>query len=318
MASKDAGEAALRIAGDGSVPEADRAALMEVLGQVGEQRSVPKLLETLEKSGSSRLQGAALNALQRFSEPRVAVALLEVYSRLSKELRSRAATALCTRPTWAAALLDAVEAGRITQNEVGFEQLRQIAGLKDAELTRRVERRWGKVQAESTDDKRNAINQFRLVLKPSGAAGREGKGDLAAGKKLFQQSCGVCHRLFGEGNEIGPDLSGADRKNTELMLLSIVDPSAYIRPEYVSYEVVTQDDQSVSGLMVESTPAAVTILDRNNQRQVFARDRVRKINESKLSLMPEGLLEAMTPQQVMDLFSYLQSEAGNGPHAGQK
>jgi len=61
-----------------------------------------------------------------------------------------------------------------------------------------------------------------------------------------------------------------------------------------------------------------TILDRNNQRQVFARDRVRKINESKLSLMPEGLLEAMTPQQVMDLFSYLQSEAGNAPHAGQK
>ena len=64
---------------------------------------------------------------------------------------------------------------------------------------------------------------------------------------------------------------------------------------------------------MESTPAAVTIVDRNNQRHTLARDGIKDVHESKLSVMPEGLLEAMTPQQVMDLFSYLQSgEADKG------
>ena len=318
LGSAEAAAAALKMIDDASVAETDRAALMDVLGQVGEPRSVPKLLEILEKSRSGRLQSAALVALQRFSDLQVADGLLLAYPRLSKELRPRVAGALCSRAKWAAALVDAVEAGRIAQTEVGFEQLRQIAGLKDAGLMKRIEKRWGRVEAESPEDKRNTINQLRLVLKPSGAAGREGKGDPAAGKAVFQQNCAVCHRLFGEGNQIGPDLTGADRKNSELMLLSIVDPSAYVRPEYVNYEVVTKDDQSVSGLIAESSPAAVTILDRNNQRQVFARDRILEIKESKLSLMPEGLLEAMKPQQVIDLFSYIQSGGPDRNQGAQK
>ena len=109
---------------------------------------------------------------------------------------------------------------------------------------------------------------------------------------------------------IGPDLTGADRKNTEGMLFDIVNPNAFIRPEYVSYEAITKDDQSLAGLMMESSPAAVTVLDRNNQRHVLARDQIKELNPSAVSLMPEGLLEALTPQQVMDLFAYLQ---GDGP-----
>ena len=80
--------------------------------------------------------------------------------------------------------------------------------------------------------------------------------------------------MFGEGNTLGPDLTGADRKNTEAMLLNIVNPSAYIRPEFVSYDALTKDDQTLSGLMAESSPASVTILDRNNQRHVLARDQI--------------------------------------------
>jgi putative heme-binding domain-containing protein len=173
-----------------------------------------------------------------------------------------------------------------------------------------VERRWGKIQAASDEEKQNALNRLRLVLTPSGAAGRSGKGDAAAGKGVFQQVCAVCHRLFGEGTIIGPDLTGADRKNTEVMLVSILNPSADIRPEYVSHDLTTKDDQSLAGLIVESSPAAVTVLDRNNQRHLIARDQIKTLNPSAVSLMPEGLLEALTPQQVMDLFAYLQ---GNGP-----
>ena len=63
---------------------------------------------------------------------------------------------------------------------------------------------------------------------------------------------------------------------------------------------------------MESSASSVTIRDRNNQRHVLARDQIKELNPSSVSLMPDGLLEAMTPQQVMDLFAYLQ---GNEPSA---
>ena len=298
--------------------ETDRAGLMEVLGQVGEQETVPALLAIVEKSKSPALQNAALSALQRFPEKSVAEAVVALYPRMHAALRQRARNALCTRPVWAMALLDAVDAARIPQGELSFDQVRQMVSLKDAALSNRVEQRWGKIQSASDEEKQNTLNRLRLVLNPSGAAGRSGKGEAAAGKIVFQQACAVCHRLFGEGTTIGPDLTGEDRKNTEVMLVNILTPSAYIRPEYISYDLATRDDQSLSGLVVESSPASVTVLDRTNQRHVLAREQIKELNPSAVSLMPEGLLEALTPQQVMDLFAYLQADGPAGSSAAGK
>ena len=310
LGNPQAAQLALKLVADENAAESERAACMEILGQVNAAESASVMLDIFERSRSTALRNAALSALQHFPDRLIADAIVGMYPRLNADLRQRARSALCSRPTWSAALLDAVDTGRIVQAELGFDQLRQIVSLKDAGLAQRVEKRWGKVEPASTAEKDNTINRLRLVLNPSGAAGRQAQRDLAAGKQVFQQTCGVCHRLFGEGNIIGPDLTGADRKNTEVMLLNTVNPSAYIRPEYVSYEAVTKDDQALSGLLVESSPAAVTILDRNNQRHVLARDQVQELTPSAVSLMPEGLLEALTPEQVMNLFGYLQ---GDGP-----
>ncbi len=293
---------------DVQTPEADRIGLIEILGQVGQTESVPGLLELLEKSPSEKLRAAALTALQRFPEARIARALLVIYPGLSTDLRARARSALCSRPAWAAALVGAVEAGRFDAKEVAFDQLRQMRELQDVELNQRIEKRWGKVGTEAPEEKRNFINELKLVLKPSGAAARTGKGNGEEGRKIFAQACGVCHKLFGEGNTLGPDLTSADRRNTDTLLANIVTPSAYIRPEYVGFEAVTKDDQTIAGLMVESTADAVTLLDRNNQRQVLVRSELKDLKEATHSLMPEGLLEALSPQQVMDLFTYLQGE----------
>jgi putative membrane-bound dehydrogenase-like protein len=308
LANPSALELALKTVSDERASESERAALAEILGQIREQASIPALLKIFEKSNSPALRNAALSALRHFPDRRVADAVVEMYSGLDSKLRQRAQNALCTRPTWAASLLDAVDAGKIARAELSFDQLRQLAALKDPTLDARLEKGWGRIQPASDEEKQNTVNRLRLVLNPSGAAGRTGKGDAAAGKLVFQQNCAVCHRLFGEGNTIGPDLTGADRKNTEGMLFNIVNPSAYIRPEYVGYDATTKDDESLAGLMVESSPAAVTILDRSNQRHVLARDQIKELNPSKVSLMPEGLLEALTPGQVMDLFAYLQGD----------
>ena len=92
------------------------------------------MLELFEKSPATPLGSAALLVLQHFSDSRVADAIVAMYPRLSVELRQRARSALCSRPTWSASLLDAVDEGRIAQTDLGFEQLRQIVALKDVAL----------------------------------------------------------------------------------------------------------------------------------------------------------------------------------------
>ncbi len=293
--------------------EAERAELIEVLGQTAGEECVPALLAAFRGSGSAKIRSAALSALQRFPAPDVAQVLIESYPRQGNEMRARIRQALCTRPAWARLLVDAVDAKRIEANEVSLEELRQMAALENAELTGRLEKRWGKVRSDSPEEKRNFINEVKLVLKPSGVAGRDAKGDPAEGKKIFTVTCATCHKLFGEGNTIGPDLTGSDRKNTDLLLQNVVNPSGYIRPEFVAYDAETKDDQNISGLMVESTASAVTLVDRNNERHILPRERINRLRESSLSLMPDGLLEALKPQQIMDLFSYLQS---NGVSSG--
>jgi putative heme-binding domain-containing protein len=143
-------------------------------------------------------------------------------------------------------------------------------------------------------------------LNPSGTTLRF-KGDPIEGKKLFTQVCATCHKLFGEGNTIGPELTGADRKNSEWLLSQIVDPSAFIRPEYVNHNVEMKDGRSLTGLIVEQSDSALTVLDAQNQRTVLNKADVKEVNASNTSLMPEGLLEPLAPQQVRDLFSYLQA-----------
>lgn len=310
--NSDVRDLAIKWIQDEQGSEADRADLIEVLGQTAGEECAPALLTAFRESKSAKIRSASLSALQRFPAQNIAEALIESYPKQGSETRARIRQALCSRPAWARLLVDAVEAKRIEANDVSLDELRKMAAHDDAELRARVEKRWGKVGNDSPEEKRNFINEVKLVLKPSGVAGRDAKGDSAEGKKLFTLTCATCHKLFGEGNTIGPDLTGSDRKNTDLLLQNIVNPSGYIRPEYVGYDVETKDDQSVSGLMVESTAAAVTLVDRNNERHVLPRERISRLRESSLSLMPEGLLEGLKPQQIMDLFSYLQSDGGTG------
>jgi putative membrane-bound dehydrogenase-like protein len=308
IGDKRATSEALRLITDNDSKDKDRASLIEALGEIGADESAPALLALLQQAKSPIVQTAVVSALRHFPQSVVAQRLLAVYPSMAAGLRQQARAALCSRASWAAQLLDAVDAGSVDAKDITLDQVRQMASFKDTALAGRIEKRWGRVDTASDEEKQNTINRLRLVLNPSGAAGRSGKGDSHAGKQIFQQTCGVCHRLFGDGNDIGPDLTGADRKNSESLLLNIVNPSAYIRPEFVSYEVTTKDGQSITGLMVESSTSSVTIRDRNNQQHVLSRAQISELKESAVSLMPDGLLEALTPQQVMDLFAYVQSD----------
>jgi putative heme-binding domain-containing protein len=196
-----------------------------------------------------------------------------------------------------------VDAGRIAVKEVPLDQVRRVARFKNEPIDRLVQKHWGKVGPATAGEK---VARIRILAHLLGS----GKGNPAAGKLLFAKHCATCHTLFGEGNKVGPDLTGADRKNRDWLLTSIVDPSGVIRPEYLAYDVETTDGRSLTGLIVESTPRTITLVDAKNERTVLARTKIERLIASPVSLMPEKILDPLNEQELRDLFSYLQ---GNGP-----
>jgi putative membrane-bound dehydrogenase-like protein len=302
LGSPEAYARALQIAADPKAAARDRADLIEILGQIGKTECVPILLKVFGGPDVDSIRMAALSALQAFPDRQIAETVLTLYPKLSATLRTRAQTLLCSRPASTLDFLKAVDGGRINPKEVPLDQLQRVAMFNQAEINKLLAKHWGKIGGETAGDKQARIRSLTSIL-------RQGKGDPATGKPLFQKNCGTCHVLFGEGNKIGPELTGAERKNLAFLLTSTVDPSAVIRQEFIAFNVLTTDGRVLTGLVVESSPKAVTLLDGKNERTVISRDKIEEMNASPMSLMPEKILDPLTDQQLRDLFSYLQSDA---------
>jgi putative heme-binding domain-containing protein len=136
------------------------------------------------------------------------------------------------------------------------------------------------------------------------------RGDPIRGKPLVVKTCLNCHQLFGEGEKIGPDLTAVDRQNLSVLLPNVIDPAAVIREGYQQYHVATTDGRVLSGLLAENSGGKVTVLDAKGIRTPLRDTEVDAITASDASLMPEGLLDTFSDQELRDLFAYLRSEPG--------
>ena len=137
---------------------------------------------------------------------------------------------------------------------------------------------------------------------------RAGPGNPVAGRELYKKHCAICHRFFDDGNNVGPELTHANRTDRDFLLASLVDPSAVIRKEYMSYIVQTTDGRVLTGLIVEQSPSSITLVNDKNERTAVVRSKIESIQESPVSLMPENLYKELKPRELRDLFSYLQSD----------
>jgi putative membrane-bound dehydrogenase-like protein len=311
LGSEAAYERALSLAGDEKKPESARINMIELLGQAGKADSVPVLLQSLTHAKTDSLRSALVGALQSFPEPSIAGRLLDLYPSLSPALRSKVQTLLLSRPSFHQALVDAVDTGRIAAKDVPLEQVRRLAADKDERITRLVEKHWGKVSPPPPGAKVARINAILHAL-------GQRPGDMAKGKEYFTKVCATCHTLHGEGNKVGPDLTTADRKNRQFMVTNIVDPSAVIRPEFVSQVIAVRDGRQLSGLIVETNGDTFTLVNDKNERTLLTKQQIEAMEPSSVSLMPENLLDQFDEQQIRDLFAYLQSDPPSAKQPAKK
>ncbi|MDB2685831.1 cytochrome-c oxidase, cbb3-type subunit II [Mariniblastus sp.] len=130
--------------------------------------------------------------------------------------------------------------------------------------------------------------------------------DVLAGKKIYGTTCGKCHQLFDEGGNIGPALTGTQRWNKEYLLENIVAPSREILAAYKTEEVLTIDGIVVTGLIAKEDDEILVLLTADQKRVEIYQEDIEDRKTSKLSLMPEGQLETLKPDEVRSLFKYLQ------------
>ena len=298
---KSAFPLALACAGDGRLPADERASFIRALGEMNGSGTLTTFLELLRSAQPVVVHSAVLSALQRFDVPEVATAIITCYPKLPPTLQGKARDILVSRPSWSAAALTAVDKGGISPMDFSLEEVRRMLLHKDPSLKERVEKRWGQVRLATSREKQGRILAIAKILE-------KGQGEATRGKALVAKNCLACHQLFGEGGKIGPDLTAADRKNLEVLLPNIVDPSALVREEYQQYIVVTVDGRVLSGILAENTAAKATFVDSKGVRLTLLKKDIETMTRAQTSLMPEGILDTLSDQEMRDLFAYLRSD----------
>jgi len=241
----------------------------------------------------------AARGLASFPDPAIGDALVKAYKQFHPSDRPQLLATLVSRPSFAGPLLKAVGAGTIPRTEITPFHARQIRGFHNPELDKQLSEVWGDVR-ESGADKVHYIAKLKQQLTPAVMA----KADLSAGRAIFSQTCAICHRLYGEGADVGPDLTGSGRANLDYLLENVVDPSAVVAVEYRLHIVNLKDGRVLNGFVIGKSDRTLT-LKTMTEKLTLDRADITGIQELPQSLMPEGLLQSLGDAKVRDLLGYL-------------
>ncbi len=285
---------ATAMARDDAAPDSQRVPAIELLTYTSFAESGALLLGLLDQKQSQPVQLAALSTLGRFTDPPVGPEITRRWNALTPRLRAGALDLLLARADRATALLKAIESGGIRPSVLDSTQAKFLLSHKDktvSQLAATV------LAAKPASSRQEIINNFMPALQL--------KGDIAHGKKIYEERCISCHRASGEGASLGPDFVTVKNTGKEKILTNLIDPNAEVRPEFVAYVVDTKDDESLLGLVVNETATAVTVRQAYGKESIIPRANIAKMASQGQSVMPEGLEAGLTSQGMADLLEYI-------------
>ncbi|HUS35870.1 MAG TPA: PVC-type heme-binding CxxCH protein, partial [Verrucomicrobiae bacterium] len=285
---------ARELALDSNAAEADRAQAIRLLGS---RESDLQTLQQLLESSSAPIQKIAITQLGKSRSPAVADILIKDWNSAAPTVRQDALNLLLTRPDWIDRLLAAIEKSQIPANILSASQQQTLRSHSSKKIADRAQNLFAVTDA----NRREVLAKFEPA--------KTLQGDAANGQNLFRQNCAQCHRFQNQGATLGPDLGSVSEKPTDYLLNSILDPNQAVEARYIGYTAVEKDDSEFSGIITSETANSVTLTAANDLKKTILRSELKKLNSTGKSLMPEGLENTITPQQLADLLAYLRLPA---------
>ncbi len=239
-----------------------------------------------------------LFALSRAENPQVADLVLTKYASLGPGMQPKAVDLLTERPQWGLALLKAIESKTIPATALNLNQVRRLSGFKDPAVQSLFREIYGSVRETRSPDRDRVIGNMKNLLDTV-------PGDPHAGHAVFKKVCAQCHKIYGEGAEVGPDITLNGRNNWDQLLSNVLDPSLVIGKGYQARILATADGRVLTGLPVEETDQQVVLKVQGGKLETIPRSEIEAYKVSELSMMPEDLEKQLSAQELADLFAFL-------------
>ena len=272
---------------------------MEAFIAIGESETVTAEAKKILGNGkaNSEFKRGVLSTLGKLGDPSVADVVLETLGNQSPALRRDAIELLASRPDWAAKLVTAVKNGTVKKAEINPLQATKL-GSANPKLKPAIKEIWGAIRTERNPQREKVIAKTKMLVKSK-------TGDWKNGQQVFARACAACHKMHGKGNLIGPDITTSGRGTLDQLLSNVLDPNLVIGEDYQARIVKTKDGRSIMGLPVEDNAQRVIIRPPTGKDDTIPRNQIDSIEVLPISLMPEGLENTMTEQELVDLINFL-------------
>lgn len=305
---KDLANQLSQIFGDEAAIETSLATLKNKSAAANErQKALRSLLAMRNKETSWLLEslldepGLKLDAIRGYSvieNPGAATVLLQRYSSLDAAHQRAVVETLSSRKRYAQALLKAIKSNQVPREDIPIHvarAMKELLGFRFVEF-------YGEIKPIG-DDREKQIKKYKNILTEQAIK----KGNASKGRAVFKKTCASCHLLYGEGGKVGPDLTGSNRANLDYILLNSIDPSYDVPDGYKMVTVLTDDGRLINGVLAEEDATKIVLKTAEVPRVVIAKEDIEERKASTKSIMPDGQLDEMKTQEVVDLIKYLRT-----------
>ncbi|MSR57237.1 MAG: c-type cytochrome [Planctomycetaceae bacterium] len=251
-----------------------------------------------KSNADAEFRGQVVASLGKINDPRVAGVILSAYPTLPPDVQPVAINTLTQRAAWAKPLLESIGAKQIPAEALNLNQVRKMLASRDPEVVAAVQQHWGTIREVRNPGNDALIARMRALI-------RRTPGDPQRGHEVYKKVCGQCHKIYGEGQEVGPDITLNGRNSYDQLLSNVFDPSLVIGAAYQGRTIVTNEGRVVSGLVAEETDQRIVLKIQGGKQEVIPRGEIDEMKISELSLMPEDLEKTLKPQEIVDLFAFI-------------
>ena len=290
-------QATIAAVNDSNLSTDERAKAIEAVKALKNAASTDALLKLVNGNNPESLVIQGMRALGQIGGDNVADDFLQSWSKYSPAVRAAAAEVLVSRWRWATALLSALESKTISPQELPLSAIRSLGESKDDFVRQRATQVIGRIRPADVDKQKIIEAKKKMIL-------NGGPPDLQAGHEIAKKTCFVCHKLYGEGADVGPDLTGVGRSTLDALLANVIDPNQVVGKGYENVQVETKDGRSLSGRLVEETDSRIKLLSSGPKEDAVAKSDILSRRVSELSVMPEGL-EQVPDSDFRNLISYI-------------